>query len=85
MSKYRRLRGHRRRARCWIHAIRRREPALFAHWPLLYREYDHDEAGYRGELHEPPDSHFTRPSFRSGPGPPGDHVATLCGAINPPI
>jgi RNA-directed DNA polymerase len=37
MSKYRRLRGHRRRARYWIHAIRRREPALFAHWPLLYR------------------------------------------------
>jgi Group II intron, maturase-specific domain len=35
MSKYRRLRGHRRRARCWIQDIRRREPALFAHWTLL--------------------------------------------------
>jgi len=37
MSKYRRLRGHRRRARYWIQDIRRREPALFAHWTLLYR------------------------------------------------
>lgn len=37
MSKYRRLRGHRRRARYWVQDVRRREPALFAHWRLLYR------------------------------------------------
>jgi RNA-directed DNA polymerase len=37
MSKYRRLRGHRRRARHWVQDVRRREPALFAHWRLLYR------------------------------------------------
>ncbi len=37
MSKYRRLRKHRRRARHWIREVRLREPALFAHWPLLYR------------------------------------------------
>jgi IS1 family transposase len=32
MSKYRRLRRHRRRARYWVQDVRRREPALFAHW-----------------------------------------------------
>ena len=37
MSKYRRLKGHRRRARHWVQDVRRREPALFAHWRLLYR------------------------------------------------
>ncbi|UVK35521.1 group II intron reverse transcriptase/maturase (plasmid) [Mesorhizobium sp. AR10] len=37
MSKYRRLRRHRRRARYWVQDVRRREPALFAHWRLLYR------------------------------------------------
>jgi hypothetical protein len=37
MSKYRRLRGHCRRARYRIQDIRRREPILFGHWPLLYR------------------------------------------------
>ena len=37
MAKYRRLRRHRRRARLWIRQVRLRNPALFAHWPLLYR------------------------------------------------
>ncbi|WP_431311664.1 group II intron maturase-specific domain-containing protein [Neomesorhizobium albiziae] len=37
MSKYRRLRRHRRRARYRVQHVRRREPALFAHWRLLYR------------------------------------------------
>jgi RNA-directed DNA polymerase len=37
MSKYRRLRGHGRRARHWVQDVRRREPVLFAHWRLLYR------------------------------------------------
>jgi RNA-directed DNA polymerase len=37
MSKYRRLRRHRRSARNWIQDVRRRDPALFAHWRLLYR------------------------------------------------
>ena len=37
MSKYRRLRGHARRARHWVQDVRRREPVLFAHWRLLYR------------------------------------------------
>ena len=37
MSKYRRLRKHRRRARHWIREVRLRDPELFAHWPLLYR------------------------------------------------
>jgi RNA-directed DNA polymerase len=37
MSKYRRLRRHRRRARYWIRDVRRRDPTLFAHWRLLYR------------------------------------------------
>ncbi|MEK1851533.1 MAG: group II intron maturase-specific domain-containing protein [Phyllobacterium sp.] len=37
MSKYRRLREHRRRARYCVQDVSRREPALFAHWRLLYR------------------------------------------------
>jgi hypothetical protein len=28
-------------------------------------KYDHNEAGYPSEPHEPPDYHFTRPSSRS--------------------
>jgi hypothetical protein len=31
------VRGHRRSARHWVQDVRRREPALFAHWRLLYR------------------------------------------------
>src|SRR5262245_53331342 len=37
MAKYKRLRRHRRRAEHWIHAVASRDPALFAHWPLLHR------------------------------------------------
>lgn len=34
--KYKRLRGHRRRAEHWLNSIARRQPCLFAHWRLLY-------------------------------------------------
>jgi RNA-directed DNA polymerase len=34
MRKYKRFRGHQRKARIWLEAIARRQPALFAHWPL---------------------------------------------------
>ena len=37
MSKYRRLKRHRRRARHWLREISLRDPALFAHWRLLHR------------------------------------------------
>jgi hypothetical protein len=33
--KYKRLRGHRRRAEQWLARIARRQPGLFAHWRLL--------------------------------------------------
>jgi RNA-directed DNA polymerase len=33
--KYKKLRGHRRRAQQWITRIARKEPKLFAHWQLL--------------------------------------------------
>ncbi len=33
--KYKRLRGHRRRASEWLGHIARRDPSLFAHWQLL--------------------------------------------------
>ena len=35
MRKYRRLRGHARRAAHWLVGVARREPRLFAHWYLL--------------------------------------------------
>ncbi|MGR3318741.1 MAG: group II intron reverse transcriptase/maturase [Candidatus Anammoxibacter sp.] len=34
--KYKRLRGHKRRATQWVRRIARKEPQLFAHWKLLY-------------------------------------------------
>ena len=34
--KYKRMRGHRRRARQWVSRIARKQPNLFAHWRLLY-------------------------------------------------
>lgn len=34
--KYKRLRGHRRRAEHWLHRIAKRQPGLFAHWRLLH-------------------------------------------------
>jgi RNA-directed DNA polymerase len=34
--KFKRLRGHRRRAEHWLQRIARRQPGLFAHWRLLY-------------------------------------------------
>lgn len=34
--KYKRLRGHRRRAEHWLHRIANRQPGLFAHWRLLH-------------------------------------------------
>jgi RNA-directed DNA polymerase len=33
--KYKRLRGHRRRAEHWLGGVARRDPQLFAHWHLL--------------------------------------------------
>lgn len=33
--KYKRYAGHRRRAERWLEAIARRQPTLFAHWPLF--------------------------------------------------
>jgi RNA-directed DNA polymerase len=35
MRKYKRLRGHRRRAEHWLGGVAHREPRLFAHWHLL--------------------------------------------------
>lgn len=35
MRKYKRLRGHRRRAEHWLGGIARREPRMFAHWHQL--------------------------------------------------
>jgi group II intron reverse transcriptase/maturase len=37
MAKYKRLRRHRRRAEHWVREVVSRDPALFAHWPLLHR------------------------------------------------
>jgi hypothetical protein len=37
MAKYKRLRRHRRRAEHWAREVASRDPALFAHWPLLHR------------------------------------------------
>ena len=34
--KFKRLRKHKRRASHWLDRIARRQPELFAHWPLLY-------------------------------------------------
>jgi RNA-directed DNA polymerase len=34
--KFKRLRGHRRRAEHWLQRIARKQPGLFAHWRLLY-------------------------------------------------
>jgi len=34
--KFKRLRGHRRRAAHWLESITKRQPYLFAHWKLLY-------------------------------------------------
>jgi hypothetical protein len=36
-AKYKRLRRHRRRSEHRIRAIAHRDPALFAHWPMLHR------------------------------------------------
>jgi RNA-directed DNA polymerase len=33
--KYKRLRGHQRRAEHWLGGVARREPRMFAHWHLL--------------------------------------------------
>ncbi len=38
MSKYKRLRGHQRRAQQWLQQVRHREPKLFAHWRLMGEE-----------------------------------------------
>ncbi len=35
MRKYKKLRGHKRRAQQWITRIERKQPKLFAHWQLL--------------------------------------------------
>jgi RNA-directed DNA polymerase len=34
MRKYKRLRGHKQRAREWLKSVRMREPDLFVHWRL---------------------------------------------------
>lgn len=36
--KYKRFRGHRRRAAQWLDRIARREPNMFAHWSVLYSQ-----------------------------------------------
>jgi RNA-directed DNA polymerase len=33
--KYKRFKGHRRRAAAWLGRIARRQPNLFAHWQML--------------------------------------------------
>jgi len=36
--KFKRLRGHKRRAMKWLEGIARRQPTLFAHWPLFHED-----------------------------------------------
>jgi RNA-directed DNA polymerase len=36
MRKYKRLRGHKQRARQWLESVRKREPTLFVHWRMYY-------------------------------------------------
>ena len=36
MCKYKRFRGHRRRAEKWLASVRKREPKLFVHWSKMY-------------------------------------------------
>jgi hypothetical protein len=43
--KYKRLRGHRRRAAHWLERIARARPRLFAHWPLLWGQTGVGRAG----------------------------------------
>ena len=35
MRKYKRLRGHHRRAKAWLASVARRDPRLFAQWKLV--------------------------------------------------
>ena len=35
MHKFKRLKGSRKRAWAWFHAVKQREPRLFAHWWML--------------------------------------------------
>ena len=37
MRKYKRFKGHQRRASRWLSMIRKREPYLFAHWQMAHR------------------------------------------------
>ena len=37
MRKYKRFKGHQRRASRWLLMIRKREPYLFAHWEMVHR------------------------------------------------
>jgi hypothetical protein len=43
--KYKRLRGHRRRAAHWLERIARGKPRLFAHWQLLWGQTGMGRAG----------------------------------------
>ncbi|BBE09045.1 Retron-type reverse transcriptase [Mycoavidus cysteinexigens] len=43
--KYKRLRGHRRRARHWLARIARKHTWMFAHWPLLWKQASVGRAG----------------------------------------
>ena len=38
MRKYRRFKGHQRRARKWLEGVAERAPVLFAHWQMIPRE-----------------------------------------------
>lgn len=38
MRKFKRLKGHRRRAEQWLRGVAHRQPGLFAHWRLLYAQ-----------------------------------------------
>jgi hypothetical protein len=37
MSKFKRFRGHRKRAEIWLAEVKKREPNLFAHWQYRNR------------------------------------------------
>ncbi|MCX4177850.1 MULTISPECIES: group II intron maturase-specific domain-containing protein [Paraburkholderia] len=43
--KFKRLRGHRRRASHWLERIARKHTRLFAHWPLLWGQASVGRAG----------------------------------------
>ncbi len=81
MSKYRRLKRHRRRARRWLREISLRDPALFAHWQWLHRD---DLPPLRGGAWRlgADAACALRQDRAAAPGAHRDPGGTLCGALS---